>query len=399
MGCWTSVPQVHPSTTTNTPSDPEPPPADSDPVSPTPIPDPPPDPDPPSPDPGHALVHAAASFEITDTELLLPEGAQPPDPLQFASLSDPDLDDTDSDDGPVPLQLSASYFNPANKPTIFDYNVQAHIGRGAHSDVFLLWNRSDGQYYAAKKYSKTYLRSVSVSSPEPPFERLMREIDIMVKIDHPNCIRLIEVIDDEAGDSLLLILPYADAGPLSPSSWKSDRIPEKDAQFQFAQVARAVQYIHGLNIIHRDLKPDNILKFHDGRAVLADFSVSRQLDDENEPLLDTEGTPAYYAPEECLGDPYHGKPADVWAFGMMLYVMIYGNFPFLGPVDETVFYAQFMKIARMIVTEKYEYPDSVRISPELRDFFSHVLEKDPTRRYTIGQVLQHPWLRNVPQFP
>jgi serine/threonine protein kinase len=260
-----------------------------------------------------------------------------------------------------------------------------------------MWNSETQQYYAAKVYNKSYLARVSISSPEPPSEKLMREVEIMIELNHPNCINLIEVIDDEGTNSLLLVLPFADGGALSAYSWKSDGISEKEAQFQFVQIARALQHLHSRNIIHRDLKPDNILKFRDGRAVLADFSVSMKLESEDQLLVDTDGTPAYYAPEECMGEPYLGKPADVWAFGMMLYVMIYGKFPFLSAVDETVLYAQFMTLAKKIVSEEYEYPDTVPISAELRDFFSHVLEKDPTKRYTIDQALEHPWLKNAPE--
>jgi serine/threonine protein kinase len=378
MGCHTSLPAVHPAASPDVPIVPEPPPADSVPVPPSSI--------PPLPLPGVMPPNHTPASPPAPT----PAISLAPAPDEMPSILDDELE------GPISLQLSPSFFNPHNKPVIFEYKVVRHIGRGAHSDVFLMFNSEKQQYFAAKVYSKAYLTRVSISSPEPPFEKLMREIEIMSQLDHPNCINLVEVIDDEETNSLLLVLPYADDGALSSCSWKSDKIPEVEAQVRFAQIARGLQHLHSRNIVHRDLKPDNILKFKDGRAVLADFSVSLKLEDGNQLLLDTDGTPAYYAPEECMGEPYLGKPADVWAFGMVLYIMIYGTFPYLSAVHEATFYTQFMKIARMIISEEYGYPDTVPISPALRDFFSHVLEKDPAKRFTIDQALEHPWLKNAP---
>jgi serine/threonine protein kinase len=282
---------------------------------------------------------------------------------------------------------------------IFEYEFVEHLGRGAHSDVFLVLHQETGDYFAAKVYGKRSLRRCSIGNPVLPVERLTREIAIMEAVDHPNCMPLIEILDDEETDSLILIIPFADDGALSPHSWRSDRIPEATAQVQFAQIARAIDHIHSLGIVHRDLKPDNILKFTTGRVVLADFSVSLQLDDPDVPLEATDGTPAYYAPELCNGDPYLAKPADVWAFGMMLYVVIYGRCPFIDvDDDEDLCFAHFITIMDKIVTTEYRYPDP--ISPELLDLFQHVLDKDPSTRYTMRQVLDHPWLRDVPNpFP
>lgn len=204
------------------------------------------------------------------------------------------------------------------------------------------------------------------------------------------------MLDDQVTNTVVLILPFADAGSLSSYSWKSDKIPESQARDVFAQIARGLQHIHSQNIIHRDLKPDNVLKFSNGQVALADFSVSKFLEEEGEMCDDTDGTPAYYSPEECRGDPYFGKPADVWAYGMMIYVMIYGKLPFFEADEEGVSFSQFYKISYKIMNEEFEFPAEVEISDELRDLFSHVLDKNPKTRYTIDQVLDHPWLRDVP---
>jgi serine/threonine protein kinase len=266
--------------------------------------------------------------------------------------------------------------------------------------VFLVQNTETQDYCAAKVYDKGYLFRTSIGDIEQPIQKLLREVQIMTAIQHPNCLQLIEILDDDFTNSIVLILPFADSGGLSAFSWKSDKISEEEARFQFAQIARGIRYIHSLNIIHRDIKPDNILKFSNGQVVLADFSVSIFLDNENELLEDTDGTPAFYSPEECCGDPYLGKPTDCWAFGMMLYVMIYGKLPFFDGDDEGVFFSQFFKISQMIMHEEFEYPESIPVSSELRDLLSHLLDKNPLTRYTMNQVLEHPWLKDVPDpFP
>jgi serine/threonine protein kinase len=318
----------------------------------------------------------------------------PPLPLRNP---DPDQAEENHPGIAVPMNV-ASFFSSVEKPTIFEYRFLRHIGHGSRGDVFLVLDLEDMEYRAAKVYDKQWLYRKSITDPEPPIKRLEREVEVMSQLNHQNCLQLIEILEDDATHSIILILPFADAGSMSPHSWKSDPISEEEAQFQFAQIARGLQHIHDQNIIHRDLKPDNVLRFSDGQIVLADFSVSLHLGDENTLLDDTEGTPAFYSPEECIGDPYLGKPADVWAFGMMIYVMIYGKLPFLDSEADGVYFSQFFKIAQKILSGNYEFPQSTPISPELQDLFSHVLDKDPKTRYTIDQVLQHPWLKNVPEF-
>ncbi|OHT10197.1 CAMK family protein kinase [Tritrichomonas foetus] len=297
---------------------------------------------------------------------------------------------------PVPSQPHGistvpSFFNPDAKPTIFEYQFIKHIGHGAQSDVFLVQNTENEIFYAAKVYDRTYLFRTSIGDAEQPIHKLIREAQIMSTIQHPNCLNLVELLEDEYTNSIILILPFADDGALSSYSYKADPLPENDAKFYFFQIALGLQYVHSQNIIHRDLKPDNILKFKDGHVVIADFSVSIMLGNESDLLDDTDGTPAFYSPEECRGDPYLGKPTDVWAFGMMLYVMMFGKLPFFDADDEGVFFSQFFKISQRIVSDEFAYPESIPISAELRDFFSHVLDKDATTRYTIDQVVEHPW--------
>lgn len=297
----------------------------------------------------------------------------------------------------IPTISSApSLFNREVKLTIFEYEFIRHIGHGAQSDVFLTRNTETGKEYAAKIYDKDFLMRTSISDAEQPIQKVLREIQIMTAIRHPHCLGFIEAIEDDVTNTVILVIPFADAGAMSKFSYKSDKMAESDAKIDFAQIARGLQHLHSLNIIHRDIKPDNILRFSDGHVAIADFSVSAFLEDENALLEDTDGTPAFYSPEECSGESYRGKPADVWAFGMTLYVMIYGKLPFFEADDEGVFFSQFFKISQRIVSEEFEFPEDTPISGDLRDLFSHVLDKNPDTRYTIDQVLEHPWLRDVP---
>lgn len=297
---------------------------------------------------------------------------------------------------PVPSQAHGitairSFFNPKHKPQIFEYSFINHIGRGAQSDVFLVYNTEDGQNYAAKVYEQSYLLRQSIGDAEPPIQKLIHEVQIMSVLHHPNCLNLVELLEDEYTKTVTLILPFADDGALSSFSYKSNPLTEASAKDYFFQIALGLRHIHAQNIIHRDLKPDNILKFKDGHVAIADFSVSIMLPDPDKILDDTDGTPAFYSPEECLGEGYKGKPTDVWAYGMMLYVMIYGKLPFFDPENGGAFYSQFFTISKTIIEDEFEFPEKVPISDELKDLFSHLLDKNPETRYTIQQVLEHPW--------
>ena len=290
------------------------------------------------------------------------------------------------------LKECPSFFNPVSKPVIFEYQFQQHIGHGAVSDVFLVKNTENGIFYAAKVYQESYLNRVSIGDSIEPIEKVSREMQIMSECQHPNILPLIEVLDDQTTRSLIFIMPYAEKGSLSKSSWKADPLPEPEAKNVFRQIASGLQYLHSADIIHRDLKPENILCFDDGHVAIADFSVSQQLEDPNQMLDDTEGTPVFYSPEQCSGDPYLGKPADCWAFGIILYVMIFGKLPYFEADDEAAYGAHFYHISQVISTQELTYPEkSKELSPELNDLFHHILERDPQKRYTIEQIVAHKW--------
>ena len=301
---------------------------------------------------------------------------------------------------PVPSQTSGistvpSFFNPESKPIIFEYQFLHHIGHGAQSDVFLVQNLETGIFYAGKVYDRNYLFRVQIGDSEQPIQKLAREVQIMSTLAHPNCLKMIELLEDEYTNSYVLILPYADDGPMSSLSYKADPVSEETAKWYFYQIALGLQHAHSQNIIHRDLKPDNILKFKDGHVVIADFSVSIMMEDPTKLLDDTDGTPAFYSPEECRGDPYLGKPTDVWAFGMMLYVMVFGKLPYIDDDEVGVYYSHFFKISSKIISDDFTFPENIPITDSLRDLFSHVLDKDPTTRYNIDQVVAHHWFESV----
>ena len=289
------------------------------------------------------------------------------------------------------LKECPSFFNPIEKPTIFEYQFQQHIGHGSASDVFLVKNIENNIFYAAKVYAANYLYRTSIGDTVEPIDKVTREMQIMSECQHPNLLPLIEVLDDQPTNSLIFIIPYAEKGSLSKSSWKADPLSEADAKVIFRQIASGLQYMHGLDIIHRDLKPENILCFEDGHVAIADFSVSEQLDDPSVPLDDTEGTPVFYSPEQCSGDPYLGKPADCWAFGIILYVMIFGKLPYFEADDEAAYGTHFYHISQVISTQELTYPKRDDLSDDLMDLFHHILERDPVKRFTIDQICAHRW--------
>ncbi|CAG7834715.1 unnamed protein product [Allacma fusca] len=159
------------------------------------------------------------------------------------------------------------------------------------------------------------------------------------------------------------------------------RLNETEAIKLFVEVLKIVQQIHDLNIVHRDLKLGNIiLNKLTGEIKLANFCLGKQLSHENELLKDQRGSPAYISPDVIKGEPYLGKPSDMWAMGVIFYTLLFGQFPFYDPSPSELF--------RKIKACEYTFPDMINVSPKSIQIIQGLLILDPKKRLTCHQVLE-----------
>jgi serine/threonine protein kinase len=289
------------------------------------------------------------------------------------------------------LVTTFSNFISGGLSQIFEYQFLKPIGHGSFAMVYLVKNTETNTLLAAKVYDKLQLQSYSFGDDSQPHERLLREIEIMSMLDNENCVKLVDVIEDEYTNSYIMLMTLADGGPLIKDPNTSTPLPEEEAKFFFRQICNGLRFLHQKNIVHRDIKPQNVLQCMDGKILIGDFS-SAIIVNNDDTLEDTDGTPMFYSPEECSGEPYKGKPADIWALGVTLYQLVFGHLPFFVESSDGIFMSHFYKITMMIQNDPVVFDEAIPISPELKDLFSHILEKDPTKRYTIDQIWEHKWL-------
>jgi calcium/calmodulin-dependent protein kinase kinase 2 len=231
------------------------------------------------------------------------------------------------------------------------------------------------------------LRRTLRTAPKPPTDplaALRREVDIMRALQHPNLVRLFEVIDDRVSDKVLMVVEYCEGGALvRPGQLTPERrMPEPIAQFYFRQMAAGLAYLHGNNVVHGDMKPENVLLAGDATVKIADFGQSQFLNDGGHTTFkQTLGTPAYLAPEVCAGREYRGQPADVWALGISLYYLIFGELPFGVPDHGGV-----LDLYDAIASGPVTYPSGVTVSFQLQHLFGHLLCYNPDARISAHQV-------------
>jgi serine/threonine protein kinase len=225
------------------------------------------------------------------------------------------------------------------------------------------------------------------SSTGDHLEDLRREVDIMRALNHPNLVKLYEVIDDKVSGKILMVVEFCEAGALvSPGQLTPERrMPEAIAQFYFRQMVSGIAYLHERNVIHGDMKPENVLLAGDATVKIADFGQSQFMSGGEDTLRRTLGTPAFLAPEICAGEDYRGRPADIWALGVSLYGFTYGELPFKGD--------SLMELYEDIANATVPFPPSVAVSMELQDLLLRALHKDPEARITAAEMLTHPWVR------
>jgi len=266
--------------------------------------------------------------------------------------------------------------------SFFDfYDVQTDLGEGKFGMVKLGIHKNSGEKVAIKIIKKD---SMTVSD----MELVRSEIDIMKLCKHPNVVRLLDHFENS--EYIFIVMEYLAGGDLSNFfNEKNFNFDEPSAANVISQICKGIKYIHQFGIVHRDLKPENImLTSSDGNGSfkVMDFGLSKIMGP-LEKACDGFGTLSFVAPEVLIRQPYN-KQIDIWSIGVILYYMLSGILPFDDESDNEEIIAK-----RTVFVELVFPPKKFKgRSREVLDFITKCLIKDPAKRISIEQILEHDWL-------
>ncbi|XP_018592769.1 serine/threonine-protein kinase MARK2 isoform X2 [Scleropages formosus] len=259
-----------------------------------------------------------------------------------------------------------------DQPHIGNYRLLKTIGKGNFAKVKLARHVLTGKEVAVKIIDKTQLNSSSL-------QKLFREVRIMKVLNHPNIVKLFEVIETEK--TLYLVMEYASGGEVFDYLVAHGRMKEKEARAKFRQIVSAVQYCHQKCIVHRDLKAENLLLDGDMNIKIADFGFSNEFTLGNK--LDTFcGSPPYAAPELFQGKKYDGPEVDVWSLGVILYTLVSGSLPFDGQ--------NLKELRERVLRGKYRIP--FYMSTDCENLLKKFLILNPTKRGSLEQIMKDRWM-------
>ncbi|XP_045169551.1 MAP/microtubule affinity-regulating kinase 3-like isoform X7 [Mercenaria mercenaria] len=259
-----------------------------------------------------------------------------------------------------------------DEPHIGKYRLIKTIGKGNFAKVKLAKHVPTGREVAIKIIDKTQLNPSSL-------QKLFREVRIMKMLDHPNIVKLFEVIETEK--TLYLVMEYASGGEVFDYLVAHGRMKEKEARAKFRQIISSVQYCHQKNIVHRDLKAENLLLDADMNIKIADFGFSNEFVPGNK--LDTFcGSPPYAAPELFQGKKYDGPEVDVWSLGVILYTLVSGSLPFDGQ--------NLKELRERVLRGKYRIP--FYMSTDCENLLKRFLVLNPTKRASLEQIMREKWI-------
>jgi len=259
------------------------------------------------------------------------------------------------------------------------YELAEEIGKGGFSVVYKATKIKTKEEFAVKCIKKKMVEGDDI-------KLLRREIQIMKKLSHTNILKLYEVYEDD--ESFYLVMELVKGKELFDKIVERGMYSEKDAAHIIAQVVSAVEYLHENGIAHRDLKPENLLSAGDEDeeiVKIADFGFSKNFGEDGEKLMTSCGSPGYVAPEILTAESYD-KSVDMWSVGVIIYILLSGYPPFYADSAPALF--------KKIMDVKYDFDDSVwdDISDSAKDLIRNLLVKDPAKRFTAKQCLQHPWV-------
>uniref|UniRef100_A0A8C4EJU1 non-specific serine/threonine protein kinase n=1 Tax=Dicentrarchus labrax TaxID=13489 RepID=A0A8C4EJU1_DICLA len=257
----------------------------------------------------------------------------------------------------------------ARQPHVGNYRLLKTIGKGNFAKVKLARHILTGR-------EVSWWRRRRVTSS---FFGLFREVRIMKILNHPNIVKLFEVIETER--TLYLVMEYASGGEVFDYLVAHGRMKEKEARAKFRQIVSAVQYCHQKHIVHRDLKAENLLLDADMNIKIADFGFSNEFTMGNK--LDTFcGSPPYAAPELFQGKKYDGPEVDVWSLGVILYTLVSGSLPFDGQ--------NLKELRERVLRGKYRIP--FYMSTDCENLLKRFLVLNPAKRGTLEQIMKDRWI-------
>ncbi|KAM9329645.1 calcium/calmodulin-dependent protein kinase type IV [Gastrophryne carolinensis] len=268
------------------------------------------------------------------------------------------------------------WIDGSNKDTLAHYyELESELGRGATSVVYRCRQKGTQKPFAVKMLKKTVDKKI-----------VRTEIGVLLRLSHPNIIKLKEIF--ETPTEISLVLELVTGGELFDRIVEKGYYSERDAADAVKQILEAVAYLHENGIVHRDLKPENLLyatPAPDAPLKIADFGLSKIVDDQVT-MKTVCGTPGYCAPEILRGCAY-GPEVDMWSVGIITYILLCGFEPFYDERGDQYMFKRILNCDYDFVSPWWD-----DVSLNAKDLVKKLIVFDPKKRFTTHQALQHPWV-------
>ena len=271
---------------------------------------------------------------------------------------------------------------PNKKVGIYSFNNQNILGSGSYSTVYIGKNDDTQQIVAIKVITRQSLTDTYM------FDTLVSEIEILKHLDHPNIVRLYDVLS--TANNIYIITEYCNGGTLDELLKREKRLPENQAIEVMKDLLHGFREILGHSIVHRDIKPANIF-IHEGRYKIGDFGFAKKVDDLDEKLMKSiVGTPLYMSPE-CLENRNYSSKNDVYSLGVIFYKLLYGRTPW--PSKTRVELMKNMYSSPLII------PNEDSISMVSKQFLQKALQYRELERINWQEIYDYPIFKEKEVIP